>query len=1152
MKIQQLELVAFGRFKNTHLNFHQAPNFNVIYGANETGKSTTLRALNALFFGFPERTTDAFLHNNDQLRVGAQLLNGSAEVLYCYRRKGRKNTLLDPKNQPLDENLMQTLLGGLTETQFNALFSIDHSRLVQGGEDLLSGGGDVGETLFEAGSGTFKLHQVLNDLDKEAADLFKARASKPKLNQTIKAYKEASQRMKNASLPANKWKEHATRLEDSYTKHAQLTEQLNELRTRQHFLARIQRTRPLLQRRQTLIEQLLPLKNTFILPDDAKTQRIEATLAINTAQSQIQQSQNIIKDLQAQHQTIQIPHQLLGQKEAIDNLRERLGSHLKAARDLPGVRTEMRTVENEAQLLLKKIYPQHDSAQLDPLIITNPQREKIKQLADQYPALREKNYSIEERLEKLNQQILQYQKQLDSTPPPPDLTMLKTALNRALRQGELEENLTKDDRETTQMMNKAEIALKQLGLWSGSLESLEQLPLPGLKRIESFEAKFKELDNDRQRIKERLIEARQRYGQATQKIEALRWAGEVPTESDLQQIRQRRQQHWQTIKHAQASTDNYRNFEEAMLRADDIADRLRREASRVAEQANLIAEQHSAQREQESQTKKWHAVNELITNLQTEWEAVWQETEIKPWSPTEMRSWLNECLALRQQISLLREKRQQLEARQQLIAELCHEISQAFAQLPNTTLPLTRLSDLIEQAQTSVEHFTNIQRQREDLEKQIKSLQIEQQRWQTNYSQNQQALTDWQTDWQKALAPLQLPADTSPETARNVLDVLDQIINKQDKINGLKRRIERMEEDAEVFREDVKTLAQTIAPELLTLKTEEIVPQLSTYLSQAEKNSTRYEEIQQRIIAEEREFNQAQIQLQKNQAWLNSLLEQAHCADLTQLEQAEVQSENKKSLQQQLQAIEQQLLELGEGMSLEELAAAAETVDINQLPAQLDNLTEQITAIEQERSVLDQTIGELRTLLKQMDGNDAAAQAADEVQLTLAEMQNLSERYMQVTLAASMLRRSIERYREQHQAPLLQRASELFQKLTLGRFSGLKTGYSSNNDQPIILGLRDKDSLGITTSAMSDGTRDQLYLALRLASIEQYLAKNLILPLILDDVLINFDDDRAQATLTVIAELSEKTQILFFTHHARLVELVEKYVTPTTFKIHEL
>ena len=87
---------------------------------------------------------------------------------------------------------------------------------------------------------------------------------------------------------------------------------------------------------------------------------------------------------------------------------------------------------------------------------------------------------------------------------------------------------------------------------------------------------------------------------------------------------------------------------------------------------------------------------------------------------------------------------------------------------------------------------------------------------------------------------------------------------------------------------------------------------------------------------------------------------------------------------------------------------------------------------------------------------------------------------------------------------------------------------------------------------MSDGTRDQLYLALRLASIERYITKNSPIPLILDDILINFDDERSTATLEILGELCQKTQILFLTHSSRLVELAKTTISNKNLVMHNV
>ena len=75
---------------------------------------------------------------------------------------------------------------------------------------------------------------------------------------------------------------------------------------------------------------------------------------------------------------------------------------------------------------------------------------------------------------------------------------------------------------------------------------------------------------------------------------------------------------------------------------------------------------------------------------------------------------------------------------------------------------------------------------------------------------------------------------------------------------------------------------------------------------------------------------------------------------------------------------------------------------------------------------------------------------------------------------------------------------------------------------------------------MSSGTRDQLFLALRLATLKEYLGRSEPMPFVVDDVLVNFDDERARAALEVLAQLSERTQVLLFTHHGRIREQAEE------------
>lgn len=116
----------------------------------------------------------------------------------------------------------------------------------------------------------------------------------------------------------------------------------------------------------------------------------------------------------------------------------------------------------------------------------------------------------------------------------------------------------------------------------------------------------------------------------------------------------------------------------------------------------------------------------------------------------------------------------------------------------------------------------------------------------------------------------------------------------------------------------------------------------------------------------------------------------------------------------------------------------------------------------------------------------------------------------------------------------------MFGRLTLGRYTELRIDYEAAT--PRLLGVRDGGQRAIDVEAMSDGTADQLFLALRLAAVEQSVAAGVRLPFLADDLFINFDDERARAGFEVLADLAHTTQVLFFTHHVHLAGIARGIV----------
>ncbi len=94
----------------------------------------------------------------------------------------------------------------------------------------------------------------------------------------------------------------------------------------------------------------------------------------------------------------------------------------------------------------------------------------------------------------------------------------------------------------------------------------------------------------------------------------------------------------------------------------------------------------------------------------------------------------------------------------------------------------------------------------------------------------------------------------------------------------------------------------------------------------------------------------------------------------------------------------------------------------------------------------------------------------------------------------------------------------------------------------VVVALR-PDGTACPAERLSEGARDQLYLALRLAAIGGHAAQTEPLPFIADDLLASFDDRRARASLRVLADFGAVTQTILFTHHDHIAAMADPATT---------
>jgi uncharacterized protein YhaN len=387
--------------------------------------------------------------------------------------------------------------------------------------------------------------------------------------------------------------------------------------------------------------------------------------------------------------------------------------------------------------------------------------------------------------------------------------------------------------------------------------------------------------------------------------------------------------------------------------------------------------------------------------------------------------------------------------------------------------------------------------------------------------------SEWKNDWTNALSALGLGNLADPEAVASQVDAIDEMREVTVKVNELRHeRIGKIERDVSAFGGEVAEIIGAIATDLAEAEPEDAVLQLEQRLDEARRIRELRNGKDKAIASFEGKIAECEESRRAASEIIGHLQKTAAVESADQL---------KKAFQTELTQVTRNLIEEGDGLSVSALQDECATVDLDQIAAREEALGNELK--ERRDGLMDAR--EKRTAARRdfeaIGGDDAAAKDAAARQEALAEIEHVAEQYIRVRSSALLLRWAIDRYRREKQAPLLKRAGQLFARLTGDSFGALRVDFDEH-DRVRLTGVR-QDGATVGVHGMSTGTADQLYLALRIASVEDYLDRAAPLPFVADDLFINFDDGRAAAGFRVLGQLAARTQVIFFTHHQHLVDI---------------
>ena len=211
-----------------------------------------------------------------------------------------------------------------------------------------------------------------------------------------------------------------------------------------------------------------------------------------------------------------------------------------------------------------------------------------------------------------------------------------------------------------------------------------------------------------------------------------------------------------------------------------------------------------------------------------------------------------------------------------------------------------------------------------------------------------------------------------------------------------------------------------------------------------------------------------------------------------------------------------------------------EKLSASELRAQIESA---VTALRETRAQRDDLLAERVACelgLRQFDKGSTAAEIALEASMLAADVEAQARQYARLKAASVLLRASLSRNQRECESPLLGRANTFFLRLTQGAYEAMRVELGDKGEAELKAITRGRRATG--PGELSEGTRNQMFLALKLASVENACKERSPMPLVLDDVLVHFDDERSDAALETLAELSSVTQVLLFTHHRRVAD----------------
>jgi uncharacterized protein YhaN len=1113
VRLRRLELTRYGHFTGASLTFGAA-RLHVVLGANEAGKSTALHAIGDALFGFPHSSPWAFEHKG-RLCLGFALVAADGTET-AFRREKKRGGGLSAEGVAHPEAALARLLGAADRELFERGFGLDAERLRAGAEALVAAKGDAGDSVL-AGMGLLHLRAALSRLDEQAKALFGDGRGRRVVTEATKAWKASADRVRDASVRPADWSE-AVRDEAACGEAiAALQLRGDLLLAEANRLQRARRVAPRLAVLDRLRGAIAALGEVPKLAPDAP-ERLDAALAAEAEAERCRLALLRREEARAQQAG---DAATLAEAEAIEALGRLAALAAQASADLPAVRRseagQRAALAAAAAELLPPLAPEVAAGRIPP----EGARRRAEAALTARAERRARIAAAAEAQADAALALRTAEAALAALPEAPPRAALDAALQAARAEGRIVEEVATAGRARATAAEAVRTALAALPLWKGSAEALAAAPVPLAATVEPAGAAWLAARGEARLAAEAREAAERALAGTVARLAGLEAAGLVPTAQAIRAARAARDTAWRAFRDATPDASAPR-FEALRDAADRLADQALAEAARVAEHALL----RGAREEQEQRLAEAAAVAAeraaAAARAGAAWRAIWAPVVPEPGEPAEMLEWTKRrAEVLERHAALAMAAEREAALRERLAAAEAPLAALLPAAPPGLAARLAAGEAAAAAAEARREAAERVAEARQALaEAQDKAARL---------------AAAPEPGFSESLAALGLPPDASEAALGGVLGAWRRIAEAAPLWRSEADRVARMEAALAEFAAASRALALRLGEEE-ALPPGVIAARLAARLQQARDAAAAAKLLEEQLAQAREEHDAALGRAAIAAAALAALAEAAGVTGTEALRRAVADADALARLRATLAAEERSLAAEADGFDEAALRAQLAGLDLDAIPGRLMANEAEQRALGPERERLTERRVALRARLAAMAAGQDAGAAAQEAANHLAAAREAAERYARLHAARVLLGAAIERLRAERQGPLLRAAGAHLAALTGGRYTRLDVEEEAGG---AALRTIRADGAARLVGELSEGTRDQLHLALRMAAIEAQAQGARTLPFIADDLLVNFDDERAAAALAALAALGRTTQVILFTHHAHIAALAQ-------------